>query len=76
MENELANKIYEEHKYLLGCTNHDGEFITETMLRQWVLSSHKLIVCVFCGETYNPNETICSVCKNYKGLMPFIEKVS
>jgi len=41
--------------------------------KKWVdekLSEYGLNVCAFCNETADDNDSVCSGCQEYKGLMP------
>lgn len=74
---EKENETFERWKNYIGVENCDHDPITEEGLREWSYNPHKEFQCVFCCDTFTIQQLIkeiaCPNCKEYKGIIPYIE---
>jgi hypothetical protein len=58
---------------LIGMCNYSGIALTKEKYEEWDKNPDKELYCIFCQNPYPMGTTVCHPCKEYKGIMPFIE---
>ena len=66
-----AVEVYLRVKHLIGIENIDGELFTKQSLVRWSINPRRKFICIFCGNV-SSDDHVCSVCKEYKGLLPLV----
>lgn len=77
--NEYDEDVYQaeggnpDFSGLIGVKNYSGVALTKEKYEEWEKNPKRELYCVFCQSPYPMGTAGCLPCREYKGIMPFIE---